>query len=304
MDLVTYLGFDGTCEAAFQHYEKVLGGKILMMMRNGEAPGGGAMPPEQARRIMHARLQVGDRLLMGGDAPGQMVSRPQGFCVNYMADDPAAAERIFQGLAEAGTVTMPIAETFWARRFGMLVDRFGTPWMVNCEKPMGAEETPCAPFTLSRTFAAPREVVWACFTDPARMQKWWGPKGATVITSKMDLKPGGTYLYGMRMPDGSEMWGRQVYREIVPRERLVLVNSFSDPAGGLTRHPMAPTWPLELHSTFTFVDAGPGQSTFTVRWTPIFPTPEERAAFEAGHASMTGGWGGTLDQLAAYLATT
>lgn len=136
-DFVTYLSFDGQCEAAFRQYQKVLGGTILMMMRHADAPADSGVPqtPETANRIMHARLKVGDRLLMGGDAPPQFASKPQGFCVSIQTDDPADAERIFRDLSEGGAVQMPIQETFWARRFGMLIDKFGTPWMVNCEKP-------------------------------------------------------------------------------------------------------------------------------------------------------------------------
>ena len=135
-DLVTYLSFDGQCEAAFRFYEEVLRGKILMMMRYADAPAGAGSPqtPDMANRIMHARLKVGDRLLMGGDAPKQFASTSQGFCVSVIVDDPTDADRIFHALAEDGTVRMPISETFWARRFGMLIDRFGIPWMVNCEK--------------------------------------------------------------------------------------------------------------------------------------------------------------------------
>ena len=135
-DLVTHLSFDGQCEAAFKHYEKVLGGKILMMARYADAPANAGVPQatETANRIMHARLQVGDRLLMGGDAPPQFASKPQGFCVSIQVDDPAEAERIFRELGEGGVVQMPIGETFWARRFGVLIDKFGMPWMVNCEK--------------------------------------------------------------------------------------------------------------------------------------------------------------------------
>lgn len=136
MLITTYLGFNGNCEAAFKHYEKVLGGKITMMFRNGEAPGGAEMPKELRKRIMHARLVVGEMVLMGGDAPPERRAAPQGFCVNVTVEDPKEAERIFKGLARGGNITMPMAETFWARRFGMLTDRFGTPWMVNCEKPM------------------------------------------------------------------------------------------------------------------------------------------------------------------------
>ena len=85
-----------------------------------------------------------------------------------------------------------------------------------------------------------------------------GPEGRQVIRSEMDLRPGGTYLYGMQTPDGTVMWGKLVYREIAPKDRLVFINSFSDENGGITRHPMAPTWPMEMMSIFTFEDQ-PGQ---------------------------------------------
>jgi uncharacterized protein YndB with AHSA1/START domain len=156
-------------------------------------------------------------------------------------------------------------------------------------------------FVISRTFDAPRDLVWKAFTEPERMKQWWGPKGFTVIASKMDLRPGGTYLYGMRAPDGNEMWGKMVYREITPPERMVFINSFSDEAGGITRHPMAPNWPLEMLSTFTFEDVG-GKTKFAIRWAPHNATEEERKTFAASHDSMRQGWGGTLEQLTAYLA--
>ena len=132
----TYLGFDGDCEAAFRFYEKVLGGKIVMMARYRDMPGAEQSPAAMQDKIMHARLMLGDRPLMGGDAPDSRFSKPQGFCVNIAVTDPGEAERVFKDLAEGGTIKMPIGETFWAHRFGMLIDKFGTPWMVNCEKPM------------------------------------------------------------------------------------------------------------------------------------------------------------------------
>ena len=156
-------------------------------------------------------------------------------------------------------------------------------------------------FVVSRVFDAPRDLVWKAFTEPERMKEWWGPKGSTVIASKMDLRPGGTYHYGMKAPDGSPMWGRFVFREIIAPERMVFINSFSDEAGGTTRHPMAPTWPLEMLSTFTFEDVG-GKTKITIRWAPHNATDEERKTFDSGHDSMRQGWGGTMDQLAAYLA--
>jgi uncharacterized protein YndB with AHSA1/START domain len=139
------------------------------------------------------------------------------------------------------------------------------------------------------------------FTDPEHMKNWWGPKGFTVRFSRMDFRVGGTYHYGMRSPDGHDMWGKFTYREIVAPERLVLVDSFSDEHGGLTRHPISPTWPLEMLSTFTFTEQD-GKTTFTIRWSPLNATDTERKTFEDGRRECSKGWGGTLDQLEAYLA--
>lgn len=157
-------------------------------------------------------------------------------------------------------------------------------------------------FIISRRLAAPRSLVFAAFTEPERMKQWWGPKGCKVIASKMDLRPGGIYHYGLQTPDGSTMWGKFVYREIVSPERIVLVNSFSDEKGGVTRHPMAPDWPLEMLSTFLFEQDGAG-TRLTIKWAPLNPTEKERAAFNSGFESMQQGWSGTFQQLADYLAT-
>jgi uncharacterized protein YndB with AHSA1/START domain len=160
---------------------------------------------------------------------------------------------------------------------------------------------PSKDFVISRVFDAPRELVWKCFTEPERMKQWWGPKGVKVVASKMDLRVGGTYHYGMETPDGKTMWGKFVYREIVPPEKLVFINSFSDEKGGITRHPMAPSWPLEMLSVFTFEEQPGGKTKFTVRWSPHNPSKEERKTFDAGHASMTQGWSGTMEKLETYL---
>jgi PhnB protein len=134
MQLNSYLYFDGQCEEAFNFYAKCLGGKIESMITHEGTPAENQVPAEWRRKIMHARLVVGDQVLMASDAPPDHFHKPQGFSVNIGVNDIAQAERIFHALADQGRVTMPIAETFWAARFGMLVDRFGTPWMINCEK--------------------------------------------------------------------------------------------------------------------------------------------------------------------------
>jgi PhnB protein len=127
-----YLYFNGDCEAAFKFYEQCLGGKIVAMMSYGESPMGKQTPPEQSDLIMHVQLTAGDVNLMGSDSPPEYFEKPQGFLVNLQFDNVEEGERIFNALAETGTVKMPFQETFWAKRWGMLTDRFGTPWMINC----------------------------------------------------------------------------------------------------------------------------------------------------------------------------
>jgi PhnB protein len=135
MQMNPYLTFKGQCETAFKFYEKVLGGKIVAMMPHEGTPAADHVPAEWRSKIMHARLVLDDdRVLMGSDAPPGMQEEMKGCSVTRGVDKPAEAERIFHALAEDGTVRMPIQETFWATRFGMLTDRFGTPWMINCEK--------------------------------------------------------------------------------------------------------------------------------------------------------------------------
>ena len=133
MQLNPYLSFKGQCEAAFKFYERVLGGKIEAMMTFGGSPMADQTPAEWRNKIMHARLIVGDEVLMGSDAPPDRYEEMKGISVTLGIDDPKDAERIFHALSEGGTVQMPIQKTFWAARFGMLVDQFGTPWMINCE---------------------------------------------------------------------------------------------------------------------------------------------------------------------------
>ena len=131
MQLITYLGFGGDCEEAFRYYEKHLGGKIEMLVRYSDGPEPGQFPKEKQNRIMHVRMSIGEAVLMGGDTPQDTFQKPHGFSVNIQVDDIKDGERIFNALAYGGTTMMPFAQTFWAERFGMCIDRFGTPWMVN-----------------------------------------------------------------------------------------------------------------------------------------------------------------------------
>ncbi|MGJ5814427.1 VOC family protein [Paludibaculum fermentans] len=134
MKLISYLTFDGQAEEAFKFYEKALGGKITAMMPHAGTPAEAHVPKEQLAKIMHARLEVGDQVLMASDAMVNHYKQPAGISVSVNVKSAEEAERIFNALADgAKAVTMPIQETFWSPKFGMLTDRFGIPWMVNCE---------------------------------------------------------------------------------------------------------------------------------------------------------------------------
>ena len=132
MKIEAYLMFNGQCEEAFKFYEKTLGGKIEGIMTYGASPVAQQMPPDMKDKIIHARLVVGDQVLMGSDAPSQQYEKPQGFGVSITLNEPADVDRIFNALSMDGKITMPAQKTFWSARFGMATDRFGIPWMVNC----------------------------------------------------------------------------------------------------------------------------------------------------------------------------
>jgi uncharacterized protein YndB with AHSA1/START domain len=161
------------------------------------------------------------------------------------------------------------------------------------------------PFVMARVFNVPRDLMFKVWTQREHLMRWFGPKGVTIPSCALDLRPGGVFHYAMRTPEGTVMWGRWVFRAIVPPEQLVFVVSFSDEAGGVTRAPFNADWPLETLSTVTFAEhAGKGGGTVVnVRWIPINASETERRAFEAGHGSMQQGWTGTLAQLADYLTT-
>lgn len=163
-----------------------------------------------------------------------------------------------------------------------------------------SRETP-QEFVIARTLDAPRPLVYSAWTDPAHLAQWMSPAGCSTLRCTLDLKPGGTYHYGLRTPDGGTMWGKWNFREIAAPERLVFVSHFSDEKGGVTRHPMSASWPLYTLSTITFAEQGKG-TLLTIRWLPLEATDEEVRTFNAAHAGMMQGWGGTMAQLEAFLA--
>lgn len=164
------------------------------------------------------------------------------------------------------------------------------------------ETTAQAPtFTITRTFAAPRDLVWRAWTEKERLAVWMSPAGMEQIGSSLDLRPGGVFHYGLKSPDGLELWGRWVFREINPPSRLVFVQSFADAAGGLGQHPLAPVWPQETLSVIEFTEQN-STTTLHMTATPIQASAEELQVFRAAMDGMNQGWGGTFIQLDAYLA--
>ena len=134
MEVIPYVFFNGNCKEAIKFYEKVLGGKVQALMTYGDSPMGKDLPPEQKDKIIHARMDVGKSVLMASDETPDRHAAAQGFSLSVSVKDAAEAERVFAALAEGGSIQMPIAQTFWSVRFGMLTDQFGMRWMVNCEQ--------------------------------------------------------------------------------------------------------------------------------------------------------------------------
>ena len=154
---------------------------------------------------------------------------------------------------------------------------------------------------ITGVFDAPRELVWKAFTESDRLAHWWGPEGFTMLARTLDFRPGGSFHYSMRSPDGQVMWGKFVFRDVRAPERMEFVSSFSDEEGNITRAPFSPTWPLEISNTVTLTESD-GKTTVTLRGGPINATEEERETFWNAQESLRQGFAGTFNQLAAYLA--
>lgn len=157
-------------------------------------------------------------------------------------------------------------------------------------------------FTITRTFDAPRPLVFECWTNAEHMVKWFSPAGCSSEMLHSDVRPGGYNHVWMTGPDGSKWYGRYTFREISPVERVVYVNAFSDAEGNLIHHPMSPTWPLELLTTVSLKDLG-DQTELTLTWVPIEAAEAELATFLDGLEGCKMGWGGTFDRLDEYLKT-
>jgi uncharacterized protein YndB with AHSA1/START domain len=157
------------------------------------------------------------------------------------------------------------------------------------------------PFTIIRTFDAPRDLVWQAFADGERLGQWWGPKGCEITVRQFDFRPGGLFVYGMTWPGAPIMWARFEYREISEPERIVFVNSFSDEAGNIARAPFFDgRWPLQVLTVVTLAEQD-GKTTITLHAGPIHATEIEQQTFLSNFESMQGGYGGTFDKLDDHL---
>src|ERR1051326_8399110 len=189
----------------------------------------------------------------------------------------AIAEQMLQGM-DAG----------WTQSIEKLQEHIAT-----------ASETP--EFTVTRTFKASREAVWKAHSELERLSQWWGPQGFEWIGGTLDFRPGGVFHYGMRAPNGSEIWGKFVYREIAAPERIVFVNSFSDREGNTVRAPFAEDFPLAILNVLTLTEQH-GATTLTLRGSPLNATEAEKKRYAAMKASMNAGFNATYNHLEQYLA--
>lgn len=158
-----------------------------------------------------------------------------------------------------------------------------------------------APFVVSRVFRAPPQRLFEVFTQPQHLARWLSPEGFRTIRADMDFRVGGQYHYGIEAPNGMQMWGKQTYREITPHQKLVHLQSFSDPAGGLGVHPMSPTWPKYLHVTTTFEGVPDDGTRVTLTWVPYESDDLGHQTFDSARAGIEAGWAGTLAKLESYL---
>ncbi len=165
--------------------------------------------------------------------------------------------------------------------------------------PMAAEKNL---FVIERSFAVSQERLFKACTNVEDMMQWFAAPGMKVIKAQQDFRVGGVYHYGTASPDGQEMWGKVTYKEIKPSSKLVYLQSFSDKDGGITSHPMAPTWPKEMLTVMEFTPEGPKQTKLKISWIYAGIDDTEANTFHAAHEGMTGGWTGSLNALEAYLA--
>jgi PhnB protein len=242
MQLITYLLFNGNCEEAFKFYEKALGGKIEAMMPHAGTPAEAQAPAEWQKKILHARLSVGDQTLMASDAPPGRQEKPQGFSVSINLKEVADGERIFKALSEGGDVRMPFGKTFFSPGFGMFTDRFGIPWMINCEP--AAKETARNLFFVvilseaknlsSIKIKSEREILRFAQND----KTWFLPRVLVrpIYVTTKPLEPLFPFSSGLRCLSFSEGRRPRPARSFLSRLRILLDTQFPRGVQGACQH--------------------------------------------------------------------
>ncbi len=312
-----YLFFDGRCEEAITFYKQALNAEVEMLMRFKDSPDPapeGMVPPGYDEKVLHATLRIGSCPtrscpLMMSDGCGEG-GEYKGVSISFLAASVAEAERVFAALAEGGQVTMPLGETFWSPRFGMVNDQFGVPWMINVE-PEAEEEDGPLHLTLSRVVDVPREKLFRGWVEPELLRQWFCPKPWSVSSVEIDPRPGGKMCVGMRSPEGEDLPALTgCYLEVVPGERIV----FTDGLGPGYRPNPEPF----MTAVITFEDAdlpagssggtgssggagtsGGGGTRYTA--TAMHKSAADRQKHEA--MGFHEGWGKCLDQLVALAKT-
>ena len=158
-------------------------------------------------------------------------------------------------------------------------------------------------FKLEKAIDAPLQLVYNAWTQAAHLENWWGSVGFKLTVSKLDVSPGGEFLYAMTADNGMQMWGKFNYLEVNAPYELVYISTFSDADGGLTRHPMSDTWPLKTFCQLSFTERGSGQTQLSLEASPFEATQQEQATFAAAITQIQQGFAGTFTQLQNYLAT-
>jgi len=166
---------------------------------------------------------------------------------------------------------------------------------------IGGFEMASRTFNLVRTLPASPMTVWNAWSSAEALQSWWGPKGCTIKVALLEFRPGGFFHYTMNFPGSAAMWGRFLYREIVPETRIAWLNSFSNPGCGITRAPFDPNIPLEILNEVTMA-AQSGKTVVTLNARAHGAAENEVNMFDGMFDSLAQGYGGTFDQLAEYLS--
>ena len=252
-----------------------------------EHPTHGSFPNRiRYRELVHAERRVYDHDAGEG-------AEADGFCTTVTFEREGAGTRVTL------TAVLPTAEAY-AAALAHGAAEGGRQTLGKLDVALTAAAA--TELVLERTLAAPLARVWSAWTEPVQLGKWWGPKGFAIEVATFELRPGGLFVYSMTPPGSSTpWWGRFHYREVVPMERIVWINSFSDAEGGVSRHPMAPEFPAEVHNTLTLRADGE-RTLLTLRGRPIRASAAEQALYQQFRASMEGGFAGTFAQLEALLA--